>query len=75
MSWTNVYASADSGSAVAGSSSASSNFAFFSHASSASTTSSEALDFLLHPFWQLSTSSSKKIRMVRVKYNPLLDYE
>jgi len=50
MSWTSVYASANWGSAVAGSSSASSSFAFFSLLSSDSTAASEAPDFLLHPF-------------------------
>jgi len=59
MSWTSVYASTNWGSAVAGSSSASSNLAFFS-VSSDSTAASEAPDFLLTPFWQLSVSSSSK---------------
>lgn len=54
-----VYASANWGSAVAGSSSASSNFAFLSLFSSDSTAASEASDFLLTPFGQLSVSSSR----------------
>lgn len=60
MSWTWVYASTNCGSAVVGSSSASSNLAFFSLLSSASTSTSEAPDFLLHPFGKLSVSSSSK---------------
>lgn len=70
MSWTCVYASTNWGSAVAGSSSASSNLAFFSLFSSGSTDASAAPDFLLHPFWQLSVSSSSKT-IINYKINIL----